>query len=202
MSDSTQDLRDDIAFMRALAEQGRGGPLFGGSILVAGGGLFGLTSVSVWAALRGYIPGGETIHITWFIAALLFFVALFWLKSRIPARGGPSRTAGQAWSALGWASSAIILSLLVMGVRARDPLLGEAIAPVMLGLYGAGWAAASMLTGRRWLMGVALGSFAMCLIIAWFATDMALAYLLYGIGLLLLGALPGLVLMRQARRAA
>jgi hypothetical protein len=202
MSNSTQDVHDDIAFMRALAEDGRAGPLFGGSILFAGGFLFGLTSLTVWAALRGLIPGGQNIHILWFIAALLFFVALFFLKSRIPARGGSSRSAGQAWSALGWASSAIIVSLLVMGFRSRDPLLGEAIAPVMLGIYGAGWAVASMMTQQRWLMGVALGAFAMALTIAWFATDMALVYLLYGIGLLLLGALPGLILMRQARRAA
>ena len=41
MTDQNQAMRDDIAFMRTLAEAGREGPLNGGSILVAAGLIFG-----------------------------------------------------------------------------------------------------------------------------------------------------------------
>ena len=44
-------IRDDIAFMRALAEQGQRGPLIGGAIMLAGGGLFGTASLIIWLLL-------------------------------------------------------------------------------------------------------------------------------------------------------
>ena len=37
-------IRDDIAFMRALAEEGRNGPLVGGPMLLAAGLSFGSTT--------------------------------------------------------------------------------------------------------------------------------------------------------------
>ena len=43
MTDQNQAIRDDIAFMRALAEEGRQTPLLGGSVLVAVGLIFGGT---------------------------------------------------------------------------------------------------------------------------------------------------------------
>lgn len=198
----TDDLRDDIAYLRALAEEGRQGPLLGGSILMAGGLIFGTASLIVWAALDRGVSPDSGVHLAWFVAMALFFAALFLLKRRITYSGGASKTFGQAWGGLGWGCCAIVTSLLIMGVRAHDPLMGVAIAPVILGLYGAGWSVAALATNSRGLMAVALGAFGMALVLAWFAVDATLVYLIYALSLYLLAALPGFVLMRQARRAA
>ena len=41
MSDQLQNIRDDLAFMRSLAEEGRRAPLIGGSIMAVAGAAFG-----------------------------------------------------------------------------------------------------------------------------------------------------------------
>lgn len=42
--DQVQSVHDDIAYMKALAQEGRQAPLLGGSILIAAGLIFGLAS--------------------------------------------------------------------------------------------------------------------------------------------------------------
>ena len=54
--DQLQSIKDDIAYMKALAQEGRQAPLLGGSILIAAGVIFGLASLGQWALLRGLLP--------------------------------------------------------------------------------------------------------------------------------------------------
>ena len=62
MTSHKQTLGEDIAFMRALAEEGRSRPLIGGSILLGSGVLYGTASLLVWAASTyGFMnPGTAT----------------------------------------------------------------------------------------------------------------------------------------------
>lgn len=194
-------LSDDIAFLRALAEAGRDGPVNGGSILVASGLLFGTASAVIWAAaVAGVaVPG---IQFVWAIALVLFLAYLAYQKRGARPASEASRLQGLAWSGLGWAMGTVVVSLLLMAVRTNIWQIAAAISPVILSLYGAAWVGAAGLSRVRWLNLVGAGSFLAALLNAWLAAEGTAYLLVYAVSLYLLVALPGLILMRRARAAA
>lgn len=195
-------IRDDIAFLRSLAEDGRNGPMSGGSILFAGGLIFGAASLAAWFALaRNLVTGNLFFPVVWFGAAGLFTLVMSALKRRMGPRGGASRAAGVAWSGAGWAVLVIVISLMIASWRAGDWLLMGPLPAVILTVYGSAWYVGAVLTRVRWVYAVAFGSFAMALVAAWFAAQPATLFLVFAASLLALLALPGFLLMRQTRRA-
>lgn len=197
-----QNLGDDIAFMRGLAEAGREAPMLGGSILVAAGLVFGTASFTVWALLRAGFYGW--MHpIVWGAAGGVFLLCLFALRGTTKSgAGGSAQAMGVAWSGVGWAIFAIVTSLMLFSARLGDWTVMSAMPSIILALYGSAWFVAACLRRAAWLHAVAFGSFAMALVNGWYAADGAVVYLIYGVSLLALLAVPGLVLMRQARAAA
>jgi hypothetical protein len=202
MTDQNQTLRDDISFMRGLAEAGRDRPMVGGSIMLVAGLIFGAASLAVWyfAAVSGI--EGWMYSAVWGAAFLLYMVFLVPLLRALPRTAGAYQAAaGIAWSGVGWSIFFIVLSMGVMSYRLQTPYMMMALPSVLMALYGASWFVGAILLRQRWLYGVAFGSFALALVNAWFANGDAV-WLIYGVGLLVLMAAPGAVLMRQARRAA
>ncbi|MGB8601150.1 MAG: hypothetical protein WCD42_03030, partial [Rhizomicrobium sp.] len=72
------DLREDIHYLRELAEDGRRGPILGGLFLASAGIVFGLACFVQWAALSRqfnaapFVGGG-------FWCAVFAFYTLIWL---------------------------------------------------------------------------------------------------------------------------
>ncbi|HEX2818420.1 MAG TPA: hypothetical protein VHN39_18650, partial [Phenylobacterium sp.] len=92
-------IRDDIAFMRALAEEGRQGPLVGGSILLASGLCFGTASLAIWANQTfDLVTSSWSFAGTWMISLAVFLGFLFFSKATRGPRAGASRAIGVAWS--------------------------------------------------------------------------------------------------------
>jgi hypothetical protein len=204
MSDQNHAIGDDIAFMRTLAEEGRTSGPIGGSILVASGLSFGSASLAVWIGATWSL-----LHANWqfsaiWMASLAVFMGYLIIGKTIsgPTRGQTPRAVGVAWSGAGWSIFFVGLSLVVMAVHGKDAYVASAFLPFILCIYGSAWFVAAALTRARWLYGVAFGSFAMALVTAWCAAEGNLIYLVYAISLYALAAAPGVVLMRQARRAA
>jgi hypothetical protein len=196
-------IRDDIAFMRALAEEGRKVPFVGGPILLAAGLCFGSASLTIWVNLTfNLVVSSWTFMATWVIGLAVFLVVLAFNKARQGPRTSSSRAIGVAWSGAGWSIFFVGLSLAVMAVRGRDPYVANAFLPFVLTIYGSAWFVAAALTRIRWLFVVAAGAFALALVTAWFASEGLILYLIYAFSLYALVAAPGYVLMRQARQAA
>ena len=203
MSDQNQTLGDDIAFMRALAEEGRAGPVAGGSILLASGLSFGTASLAVWAGVTWrLIRENWEVGVIWTISLAIFLACLFFSKATKTPRGGSSRAIGVAWSGAGCSIFFVGLSLAVMAVRGNDAYVANAFLPFILVIYGSAWFVAAALTRTHWLYAVASGSFAMALVTAWFAGDGVTLYLVYALSLYAFVAAPGFVLMRHAKAAA
>src|SRR6266851_4853118 len=55
MSDHADSLRNDISFMRNMAEQGRHGPILGGAFLAAAGLTYGAAAVLQWLVEKGTV---------------------------------------------------------------------------------------------------------------------------------------------------
>jgi hypothetical protein len=200
-NDQLQSIRDDIAYVSALAQEGRRTPLLGGAILVAAGVIFGIASLLHWAILSRVLALGPTaLNVMWFCAVALFLGALFVLKARLSGRPGArsatNRASGAAWAGMGGAAFAIAAALFIAVWKTGDWIFMGLFPPVILALYGAAWAVSAAMADRRWLNGVALGSFAAAIASAWLIGS-ASQYLIYAAALFLLAAVPGLALMRE-----
>lgn len=204
MTDGIQGLREDVAFMRGLAEEGRKAPMVGGSMLAWAGLVFGAASLVFYAELRGAIdpPGAGLV---WLLAmgayAVLGTATVLRLRKQ-PGYGATRNQAmGAAWSAVGFAIFAIWAAFAVATFRTGEEVIMYMFSPVILALYGLGWSVAAALSAAKWLKAVAGASFAFAVATAWYAGRPEL-FLVYAAALILTALLPGLLLMRQARAEA
>ena len=196
-----QSVRDDIAFMRALAAEGQRTPLLGGAILVAAGLIFGVASLAYWAMIEGHLRLDHDwgSFFIWMGALGVFLVVLIILNLRIGSKPGArspaNRASGAAWMGVGLSIFAMGLSYAAAGWQLRSEEVMATFPSVIFALYGAGWAVAAAMTGKRWLWWVAFGSWAMAPVLAWFSA-ISIQYILYAVALFLLMSLPGYVLTR------
>jgi hypothetical protein len=200
-----QALREDLAFLRNLAEEGRERPLVGGEILLTAGLLYGACSFITWGSAVARAPWIQSplfFPILWFGATGVFLAVLAAMKARMPAKSSNGRAAGLVWSGAGSAIFVVVLSLMIMAYQANAWWIMGAICPVVMATYGAAWTVAGRISGRGWIQMVGAASFVMALVCAWFAREVETLFLIYGVSLLGLLAAPGLALMRQARKAA
>jgi hypothetical protein len=195
MTDHMQTIKDDLAYLRMLAEEGRQGGERGGAMGVAAGVIFGACSVVQWAALAGYV-GGAVSNISWIAGTLLFFVALIVIKARMGEPAGRGRAINVAWQGVGWAIFTLFIALSVATWRTQSAILVTFAPSIILALYGAAWSVAAAISGKGWVRLTAVGSFVGAVICAWFIAEPT-QYLVYAAALLLLAALPGAILMRQ-----
>jgi hypothetical protein len=197
-----QDLKADIAFMKALAQEGQQTPLVGGAIMVAAGLIFGVASVAHWALMTGRLSLGTpwAPMFIWGGALAIFFVALSLLRRGIGGKPGASspgnRAFGMAWSSIGWSIFALSGAIGVIGYRTHSPAVTAIFPSLILALYGCGWSVAAAMARKRWLWLTAIGSYVGAVVVAWFCTSPVI-FLVYAGALLLLAVLPGFMLMRQ-----
>ena len=204
MTDGLQGLREDVAFMRALAEEGRAAPITGGSMMAAAGLIFSIASLVFYAELTGAIdpPGSGLI---WLVAMVVYAIAGTFIVRRLMAQPGyavaRNRATGVAWSAIGYAIFAIAVCFAVGASRTGQGAILSMFAPVILALYGSAWSVAGLLSRAAWLGGVAATAFVSAVVTAWFANQPE-QFLVYAAALVLTALFPGLYLMRQARSGA
>ncbi len=206
MTENTEDPAADIAWMRRLAEEGAQAPMRGNSLLMFGGLLYGVASLFHWGIIVGLVPlGGNQVWIGWVAATVIYWVVLAITIPRLRRAGvstTANRAAGIAWSGMGWGIFAMFLAMAVLGWRLADEAALDAmfalIPSIIMVFYGVGWAVHAEMQRSRKLWVLSLASFAAAPLLALFAGQ-AEQYLAYAGSLFLLMALPGWMLMRQAR---
>ena len=90
MTRETQTIQDDIAYMRALAHEGRHAPLLAGPMLVAAGLIFGTANLGQWAIQAGVLNVNPWAQLGLWIAAAVAFGALINARLRAVRTGGLS----------------------------------------------------------------------------------------------------------------
>lgn len=200
--DQIKSLREDITYMKALADEGSRGPLLGGSILVAAGLIFGTGSLAEWALQAGVLAGqGGVAHLyVWGGTGVLFTIALIALIQRQKGRPGhmsPSNRAfANAWMGVGLAIFAMSIALTTLIFKTGSDLPAAVFPSLIFALYGSGWAVSAAMSGQKWLWWPAIGGWVAAPILAWFVGDPTM-WLVYAAGLILLALVPGAILMRQ-----
>lgn len=204
MSDHTPSLHDDVAYLRDLAHQGANAPMVGGSMLVLAGVVFSAASLVAWAIVRQFITAPLMWgNYVWLAAVALYFAGLFVLKGRINGSLGALATNNRAvaavWRGVGNGIMVFMAALAAVCWKLHSPLPTAMIAPFVLAVYGIGWMVSAAMSPTKWIYAVAWASFAGAIVMG-LLVDSPDLLLAYAAALVLLAALPGFVLMRQASR--
>lgn len=206
MTSKTQSLQDDLAYMRKIAEGGAPtrSTAFGASYL-AGGLIYGAQLLFHWGQAMGWInlaPAPSiTIALGFTAVFLIVLAAIQWRNRASPPTGFAARALGAAFAAAGTANCAMIALFGLVAARHHSMTIWMLYPAVVFALQGAAWFVAAMLQQRGWMMLIALG---------WFASSVGLgltidsvAYIVVcGVSLIAWMAVPGALILRQARRAA
>jgi len=202
MSNETS-LREDISFLRHLAESGRNGPILGGIFLAAAGVVFGSACFLDFAAMQGMFPvrGGPLWLGASAVFTLLWFVLFFRMKaSGKKVQSASSASFGMIWSAIAPGVLTAFGTTLLIAHQTQNNAVLAAYVPVIYAFYGTAWFASGALAKRSWMFIAALGSFAYAFVVALMAASPYLSVAMGG-GLLLLLTLPGLKLAADEARS-
>ena len=206
MSDAIQSeprgasaLSSDIAFIRALVEEGRQGASRSG-IGVAAGLIWGTASLYGWAVWTKVIdvPGGIAgANWSWAVALVLF--SLVGIPLGMYRRGG-NRVVGAAWAAVGWACLTVSVVVSIAAWRLHMGVIVTLLPPIIMVLYGGAWLICAAAVRTWFLMAVGVLSLLSSLLLA-YTVAQPVEYLLFALSLYFLGAGPSLVGVLRSRSA-
>jgi hypothetical protein len=202
MGEELQQLRDDIAFVRAVAEEGNKSLAHDGAVLAAAGAVFSLTSFQYWLIFTGIlvVPRGWARWL-WLDGTVVFFVAMAFIRARMPRQlGAVSRVTQAAWTGVGTGITVGGAALGLGAWRLGLPLVVTGAFPILLfTLYGAAWGIAFAVRRRTALALVAIGCFVVAVACGILMGEPQ-EWLALALGLLLLVAGPGTAIVLQSRR--
>lgn len=204
----------DLAYLKRLADAGRGEPAPFLLLMAVFGGAYGFALLAVLIGLaiegfpspaQGYRPGPliQFLNLGIFAAHLSFLGALIWTVWRTlgPNRIRLSRAATATWSA---AFIAMMTTVVSFSFFTRDQLPTDAVyaiymmPSVLLLLWGSAWWVTAILNDRRWLLLVAIGSFGAAIGMAVIGNTPPILPAACAC-LILLAFLPAVLLMRGRR---
>jgi len=208
VSDETPSLKDDISFLRSLAEAGRDRPIVGGIILVAAGAIFGGGALLQWLVLLHWISAPISIspmfNLINFGALALFVAACFALRPLMRARfakigvGQATRSFAMAWNAIAIGIVVVSLVTAIDFRRTHDPVLFAQQACTIITLYGVAWLASATAPRRTLFFAVAGLSFLLAIGCA--LVPGPTQVLAFAVTILLVAFVPGLYLVLRELR--
>jgi hypothetical protein len=200
MTETTQALRDDIAFMRALADEGVRPPLVAGPWLIAAGLIWSAAPLAAW-----YIVRIEHVSFLWSnlpfaVGAAASMISMPFLRSRTKHAAGANSPANRAvsiaWAGVGGGIYLYLACTFVIIWQTKSGTLMLMMPVVVMILYGIAWAVSAAMTKDRLLWFVTLAAYASALIMAFFSTSPDLL-LIFAIAIFATAVIPGFILVRR-----
>lgn len=196
------ELLNDVANARTLAEEGRQAPLIGGAYLVLFGVLLAVTYSLHWAIFTGawgiIVP--DMVGAIW-----CGFGVVAWLGCALLQRRGrdkPGRASiGNRVDRLLWTGVAITILTVTLATVLRSVLIGDDNAPNAImaagfGLYGLALHVTSAMSSQRWLQPFAALAWAASAAM-WFFIETPAIYLLAAAAAIVVLLIPGIIQMRR-----
>lgn len=194
-----EELLQDLAYARTLAEEGRHTPLVGGAYLV----LFGVLLTICYAA-QFYILTTDGIPpayagMLWMGFGVCATIGVFALRGRTQRMPGVSSIGNQA-ERIVWNGVAIAILVVVAGTVLRSILTDnfgatDAIMAAGFGLYGVALYLSAGLSGHTWLRAFAWLAWSVSGTL-WYFMGEPWAYIVAAIGAALVLIVPGAIMMR------
>jgi len=192
----------DLAYARAVAEEGRKTPLLGGAYLLFWGLLNATAFALQYALLEGLLPvmDGMSFALLWGSYGIVAGLGMTLLRMRTRSKPGRASIGTRAEHAL-WSGAAIAVLAVVIGSIARMVSAGDVTAPnailaAAFALYGAALFGTASLSEQTWLRGFGWLAVAVALNTAMFA-HFNWVYVIAAIGSLLALCVPGLILLKR-----
>lgn len=204
MTATADAAREDLRYVRQLAESGAHAPLLGGRFMAWWGLLLTIAYVAHHLALTGRIgDGGSVFAIIWGGFSAFGIVGQLALARTMPAKAGAGSAANRA-SPTVWVAAAASIGAMVVGswFAARSgagPAAFDGIVPVAFAVY----ACALVVTGSLARNKVTLAAGVGAIVMVGLFTALILSpdrYLLAAGGVALTVLLPGLLLLRAEPR--
>ena len=202
MAHDVQAIREDLAFMRALAQEGRRAPLLIGHNLVVGGIVYAATSLFAWAVATRLLNLPAWSQGAAYIGVTVAYVAYARLRRRACAASGrpgataiTNRAVSAAWRGVGFALLALMFAAFAIAYETHSTLMFVLFPSIVMAIYGAGWTVAAVMSEVGWLKWAAAGCFVSAALFG-LAADSINLYLMFAASMLLLAALPGWLLVR------
>lgn len=192
---------DDIAYIRALAEEGRNAPPLQGPFLVAAALIFGSASLIQGAIQSGVLNVNPWAQLwVWIAAGVAFGISLAFLIRAERRKPGSStvrnEAVGVAWSGVGYLIFTVWLSMMAIGFTTGDWTPMRVMPSLVFAAYGVAWLVAASMNQVKWMNAVALFSFAGAVVLGAVAHTFWV-YLVFAVLLMGVALIPGLILMRQ-----
>ena len=202
MNDEIENAREDLAFMRALAQGPDKPNRLMGQALFAAGLIYGFQTLVQWAAEIGVIPLAGLAYGGLIVACNLVFFAvlgLVILRENAPSSQNVTRRAYEAaFQAAGLANLCIVIVFGVASYRSGSGEIWYFYCPLVFAMQGGAWFVFFRLRKRAWLGAVAVGWFVSAIVLG-LTTHSATYILVASISLFALLAAPGWIMMRLAR---
>ncbi len=191
----------DIAYIRALAEEGRTAPPLNGPFLIAAAVVFGAASVAQWAIQSGMVDVSPWAQLwVWIVAGVVFALVLTVLIRRGKTKPGHNNirneAIGVAWMGVGFVIFSVWLGLMAMGFTTGDWTAMRIMPSLVFAAYGAAWLVAAAMSGRKWMNGVALASYGGAALLG-AVSHLSVGYLVFAALLMGVALIPGIILTRQ-----
>jgi hypothetical protein len=208
MNDDANAMKNDISYMRTLAEQGRSGPIYGGAFLVIAGSIFGIACLVQWVILAANLPvTHDQCIVLWRIATgvcggamAALFVRLYSCSRKKPVVGNAPNSAF-AIAFTGCAIGVIVSTLAIAFVAkmTHAPETQQLFGPIIFAFYGVAWCVAGAMARRTWMYLASAVAFSSTLALVVLAGDIA-ELLAFGIALLFTLVVPGVKLVLDEKR--
>lgn len=203
MADDIETVRDDLAFMRALADAPDKPNLAMGQAFLAAGIIYGTQGLVQWATSIGVITLTGWVYLGFIIGCTVAFLAvlgvIIWKNRGNTSNSAVRRAYESAFQGAGLANICIVIVFIVANIRTGDGGVWYFYTPFIYAVQGMAWFLAFRMRKRAWLGLVALG---------WYVGAVALGLtahsptyvLVIALSLIVLLAGPGLVMMRVAAK--
>lgn len=205
MPDTSRSPEADLAFLRSIVEGGGKGHMTMGVAYLAGGLLYGGQCLFHIGQIMGWVRWPDLANLAFVIAITVAMVLiLIWatIQDRKIDKAGPvvTRTLNAAFSATGMANLAVILIFGVGAARDQDFAIWLYYPAVVFALQSAAWFVAFSLKKKAWMLVTGVGGWLTAVALGLLVRQPE-AYLgVCTAALFLLFALPGWIMVRDARR--
>ncbi len=200
MNDTT--LRDDLAYVRDLAEAGQQAPLLGGRFLTFWG-VLTTTAYFLHYAIAANLFGWPEVAYAWVWGSFIVIGGIGQaalgrsIRNKPGSNSAGNRAEATVWMAGGFALFAYFGTLIVKSIFVGGPMPGfEASLPIVFAIYGTGLITSGIMGNVKPLIYAGYGALAMIAFAIWFDGSDA-SWAVASIGAFLTVLVPGLILMRQ-----
>ena len=204
--DGAEQAHADLAFMRALVEEGGRSQIAGGNALLWGGLLYGFQCLVQWAQVIGLVHLSDRAMLVFINGVTVVFLVVLgivlWRDRKTSQRGVGTRAVNSAFGGAGLANLVLLISFGVVATRERSLTIWLLYPATLSVVLGSAWYVAFMIRRRTWLLAVSIGWYATALGLAVLTRSYGAYTLLFAVALFVLMALPGAVMMRAGRVAS